>query len=1308
MPRRGNCCRCEGSCSTGLIFTGRRNALLSWLTQAVTPPSPLPDPDERGLPTRFSVLRPWLEWGSGAARRPRGGSLLADLQANAISVGADVALFLDRPSSQVLQVNRFLFGFSIGYTAAVTLTDAELLQEMSVSLFGGAAQASAALRLTPVNGNSQLGSAFNANSTYFSNNSVYLLAGRLTPASDQTQLFARRAISMNGSTRLVQPFVGSDQIQHTFNSIEILTASPDDGVIVATAKPQSLVEFPFGWGGSSSSPTLIWPEALWKPLFSKNPLSGLGGSAYRAAIYRDGELVETVDRTPPATPSDWAGPFAGHTDEDGSYLLQFDSNAGLLQGFLSFVIDRTPPIGCFEQVNDFFEGDPTNASGFSYSDGVGAVRRFATENTRTLSNDGRWESGNFTRSEFSRDLSGGNHTLSYPGSFFDEVGNPMPTPLPTAQFQVHEIPDDQKYGAQATLELPPNDDSLVYDSPVSSVSVTFNRQVSGLRKGMFTVEGKNAAGSAISLPFTLSGDGGEISGNATGGGTTFMLALDTDPEKQGYNTSWLVVFDPRSGGQVFADAGSQPPEPCVLRSRRSWLIRQDPTPGRTLIDTRSSGDTLVRVPTVTATLAEAALPELPGRNDSLIDLSADIVLPVTALLPDVPPMGCYEQVSDFFPGDPTNASGLAWNQEGFAEIARVESERTTPEPDGENTPPAWPGTSTVSRALESASEPYTIANQGTFRDVEGIAMPGPPTAQFRVHAIPTGQKFGAHAWISIEGDSVANKGPMLRGAVSFLTITFNRAIEGLTRSMISVVGTRDNGQTVEAAFRLYQGPLFSLELVDDDEGFGTAFSLWLEQPSQQVPNSRWLVTLTPGSTLKVPETGGLPEEPCRLVARRSWLIQQTEDPYADSSQTAWYRYGRPSPFAPQVPPSLDDATDVPYSYFGLSTTVYPSPPAVLTCPAPGAAQPHSSLILGGGGITSLTVSVSGHEYIASPMTFSASLNGEPCSQNVWVNAGNGGAGAAGESHYTQSRWLSQPISYSGGQLLYGNNPAGQVKAYAAAQGNEWVVTATTGTAVAGRAAATYSALQTTTLGQLTIRVDARAFGSGRSYFGNFLTLNGGPAAYVEADPKVWRPEVSGITSELQAAIGTAPEGAIPPQDPGLLALYIAWRDVPEDKFPGENEAQRLAARQAFVTARDNYLSARTLNAFDRPWPPSVVELSQDESGNINPAGNERSIGVLAGGGGGATFYASTPLGDWLPMGNVIRILGPEVDGPIEFTKAGYAPGSYPGDYVETTGPSQNSIPTASLTFTRQQEETLASGGSVQFTVGNLVYTISAS
>ncbi len=1205
-------------------------------SQVGVSPSPLPDPDDRGLPTRWNILRAWLEYVVGTTSQPRGGSLLVDLQATGISVGATVILLLDRPTSEVVRdIN------GVRYNQGVTLTQSELTQPMAVSLFGDGVQAGSALRLTATGQTSPLYFADNTNVvmlrcipighslnstttttyphpteveacvdaatagllaylefvieqrrnlvpgytdamveqvqaqyaaarvaaeptcsqptvtvTYGEGYSIVpgggimsqdswelatygnvlpsnhvpfsdLLSRRVAYANyvrsaraarDTTELSPRLAISLGTVSRLVQPESG--RFGSGSNSVEILTASPAEGVIVATARPQGAPDSPFGWG-DPSPPSLIWPEPLWKPLFSRLPLSGLGGSAYRAAIYRDGESVATVDRTPPATPSNWTGPFAEHTNEDGSYFLSFDSNAGLLQGFLSFVIDRTPPMGCFEQVNDFFEGDPTNASGVADLGQVGKVRRFTTEATRTsLSQGETWESVSDTRSEFSKSLEPGTYTLEYPGQYFDHVGNPMPTPLPTAQFQVHAVPAQQRYGAQATLTLPGNDDTPVYDAPVPSIAVTFNQQVAGLRKSMFAITGRKDDGTTVDLSFTLSGDDGEITGNATGGGTTFNLSLDTD--EQDYNTSWLAVFSPQAGGSLVAVAGEQTPEPCVLRSRCSWLVGQDPAFGRTPIDTGSSAVVLNRVPTLTATIQEDSLPDAPERYDSLIDLSADTILPVN-------------------------------------------------------------------------------------------------------------------------------------------------------------------------------------------------------------------------------------------------YITESEQPYQGNSPTATYLHGQSSPFVPQVPPALDEATDVPYSYFGLSTTVYPSAPKALPCPAPGASQPQSSLIVGNSNVTSLNVQIAGAYQVTQPLTFSAALNSEQCSQNVWAHSSTGG-GPSGSEHSTTSRTQSlstqantvfvyTPRDGSGG-IVFGRSsggtafspPAisqGDVRAQASASGSSWVFGSATATALASRTAATYPAFQTSTLGQLSLKMNLSVTVKTTTYSG-----------LVGATPITWRATRARESWEIQELNSNYPQsGNVSPSlNSPIRPLWDAYVALPV------NSAERLAAFNQYNAAREaGREDFYHVDNMDRQWPPEPEEWGgyqwgEDPPTNVEvPSGSPNSIGIegpFPVGSGDqffgyylATYYVTDKNGNWVPItsyggnpagsfGAAITVEGPKAAGAgVYYEDAGYSVSNGLGHtpYEDANGDIQAGFFTASpnkaspmqpfgrslslsstLTLTRLQEEHLAAGQPVQVQVGSLVYTITAS
>jgi hypothetical protein len=65
-----------------------------------------------------------------------------------------------------------------------------------------------------------------------------------------------------------------------------------------------------------------------------------------------------------------------------------------------------------------------------------------------------------------------------------------------------------------------------------------------------------------------------------------------------------------------------------------------------------------------------------------------------------------------------------------------------------------------------------------------------------------------------------------------------------------------------------------------------------------------------------------------------------------------------APYVPQMPPDQDAAASVPYSYFGLSTTIYPATPArVSACAAPSEEQRHSSAVFSADNISSITATL---------------------------------------------------------------------------------------------------------------------------------------------------------------------------------------------------------------------------------------------------------------------------------------------------------------------------------------------------------------
>lgn len=886
---------------------------------------------------------------------------------------------------------------------------------------------------------------------------------------------------------------------NTISSAVELRTARDGNTIAATASVvASSALFDVGnnlpLDSSVSGLALIWPSALLVFGRSRNPLTGISGAAYRAAIYRDGELIATPTRSRPAMASNWVGPFAALTAEDGSYLIQYDANVGLLQGFLSFVIDRTPPMGAWQQVNDFFIGDPTNAAGVPFdADGWAEVSRSETESSG-------WASG---KTYFFKNAAAGNYTLDKPGDYYDDVGNRMPGP-PTAGYQIHALPQQQRYGAQATIALPENvvdgQPSLVYDAPVPTVTITFNRPVVGLLRSMISVVGTKQDGSTVSPGFTISDSQGEFGqpGNTRAGeGEVFTVTLDQ--ESQVHNSSWLVVLSP-SGLTVKQTPGStSQPEPCVLKARRAWLIAQDKAPGRTLIDTASSAGGLNRVPSLTTTISASAADD-PG---STIDVSADITIPDSA---------------------------------------------------------------------------------GTFRTGQSAAI------------------------------------------------------------------------------------------------------------------------------------------------------------------------------VPQVPETLDAGSDLPFSYFGLSTTIFPSAARSFdaNCSSPAVPQKHSSLIVGGSEMHSLTIQVSGVNTLTQPLTFTSSLAGESCSQNCWVHQSSGG-GASGGSNDTRTKSEGNAAigRYSSGQLQFQGGGQGGVAvasqwtsasgiaAAASAKGQSWQFDSAAGIATASRAAATYPSLQTTTLGQLIIKVAVNVATRTTSY-GDF----GQNYGTVTSAPQVWFCHQEGRPKSFQLGdILAVPE---------LAALYntmTGWPPNDRTDKDGNQTAGYAAAIAAYNTARDAYIADYNhVGTIARPWPPTPVILTQDENGNLTgDGGGASSVGVLLAPNDPslvAGYYVTDKNQNWVGASVALNFInqptafnisvrgqvspetaittmvaGQYVNFPngVSYGSLGYSPyhlvtpfEDYAGNMISggffETWPNKRgaSIVSATLTLTRSQEESLAAGQPVQVQDGSRTWTLQAS
>jgi len=193
-------------------------------------------------------------------------------------------------------------------------------------------------------------------------------------------------------------------------------------------------------------------------------------------------------------------------------------------------------------------------------------------------------------------------------------------------------------------------------------------------------------------------------------------------------------------------------------------------------------------------------------------------------------------------------------------------------------------------------------------------------------------------------------------------------------------------------------------------------------------------------------------------------------------------------FVPRLPTSADTHTGpAPMSYFGLTTTIHPAPPAAVSiCSVPGEAQKHSSLLYGSGDLRAITfsvvdafgdamsgLSIAGFEVFDAilggsvgvidfdwsekterySITCEAELTGGTISQNAWA------AEDAADLTATSGTLL---VAAFGSTSLFNFDPP----IVCSVKNIEMVV-------VASRSRLTYPGLMTTTLGQLVLTVFRR-------------------------------------------------------------------------------------------------------------------------------------------------------------------------------------------------------------------------------------------
>jgi len=428
-------------------------------------------------------------------------------------------------------------------------------------------------------------------------------------------------------------------------------------------------------------------------------------------IYRDGDLVATITFSSDAK---WNSDCEEASRLEGSYFVE-QKNLGPLSrpvtraiepliSFASFVVDTTQPAGAIEQVNDYFAGDVSNVYPqvtftvipswltltFSHPFIYG-VRSAANEPCQLFDSFGRQVGGsgepNGRRTLFnsagslvtlSPTLGAGSYSLRPSRSlasfqnFYDRAGNEMFS-TPRVVFTVHPVPQDGRYGAHASLSLPRNLDVLataegigyqspIYENPIATVSITFNKRVRGVASEMLVVAGAEAK---VSTPLAAATSSLTRKAGKPRSRTNYQVVIAEQAQEP--NTQWVCTFTPSADVIVIPDeitdeeyptsddfptigsdtviytsldndteyrwngdgyetlpVGQLPagavdsPERCRLSARVSWALAQSGDVGTELIDTSSSLKLIGHVASITASVT----PELADNESQIPKVKA--------------------------------------------------------------------------------------------------------------------------------------------------------------------------------------------------------------------------------------------------------------------------------------------------------------------------------------------------------------------------------------------------------------------------------------------------------------------------------------------------------------------------------------------------------------------------------------------------------------------------------------------------------------------------------------------------------------
>ena len=349
-----------------------------------------------------------------------------------------------------------------------------------------------------------------------------------------------------------------------------------------------------------------------------------------------------------------------------------------------------------------------------------------------------------------------------------------------------------------------------------------------------------------------------------------------------------------------------------------------------------------------------------------------------------PPSIVARQVNDFVVGDwPTevNVSSVDY----FTGIYRIEASPLFVADE--------PVVGGFTHRAEYVTRPPVMGDQGFYRATNPLLKDRAhnvplltPAVEFTIHD----EMSGAKSTFVAQGENET----LRTSPLTTLDLAFDKPVVGVLKRHFTIesYGRRDDNTFGQIA----TGSVIE-SVTQHDE---TTFQLLLKA-EKQMAGTQWRITFQPDGD--VVADMGESTEPCILAARFAWIRPQANvRQLIDTASGSQFTIGNtasvsasvaePAPgqppatalassstvslpasggsfhsnhdadsFSPNAPPHPDTATSVPYSYFGMGTTIYPSPARLLSaCAAPSEPQKHFSAMMAANNYTTITAHMATH------------------------------------------------------------------------------------------------------------------------------------------------------------------------------------------------------------------------------------------------------------------------------------------------------------------------------------------------------------